>query len=243
MEQTAASTSKGQGRAPPYFAFTHLSTLIHDLNANGTPPKIDRGTMAGIPNTVKAQLMTGLRFLDLVNTNDEPTEALGSLVSSYGTDQFAEALQPILRRSYQEIFKLDLMSVTPSHLFEAFKVYVTSDDVRRKVYVFFLTAVREARIPVGNRLAQKSKRGGGLPQKRRAKAAKKEMPNGTNGTGGLPPPPPPPTLEVKQTAMVDALLAKFPPFDPEWPDPLKAKWFAGFEKFMAMASPKSSGGN
>jgi hypothetical protein len=37
---------------------------------------------------------------------------------------------------------------------------------------------------------------------------------------------------------MSALLAKFPEFDPAWPDPIKAKWFEGFEQFMKGAAPK-----
>jgi hypothetical protein len=37
------------------------------------------------------------------------------------------------------------------------------------------------------------------------------------------------------------LLAKFPPFDPAWPDDIKTKWFEGFQQFMAHA--KQSGGS
>jgi hypothetical protein len=35
--------------------------------------------------------------------------------------------------------------------------------------------------------------------------------------------------------MREMLLAKFPEFDPNWPDPLKTKWFEGFERLMKAA--------
>jgi hypothetical protein len=35
---------------------------------------------------------------------------------------------------------------------------------------------------------------------------------------------------------MEKLLEKFPPFDPNWPDPIKEKWFAGFDQFMKKAA-------
>jgi hypothetical protein len=37
---------------------------------------------------------------------------------------------------------------------------------------------------------------------------------------------------------MSALLAKFPDFDPAWPDDIKAKWFSGFDTFMKGVSPQ-----
>jgi hypothetical protein len=34
----------------------------------------------------------------------------------------------------------------------------------------------------------------------------------------------------------DKLLAKFPSFDPQWPEELQKKWFASFEEFMKVAN-------
>lgn len=40
----------------------------------------------------------------------------------------------------------------------------------------------------------------------------------------------------KPAAIMTALLAKFPEFDPKWPDEIKAKWFEVFEQFMKGAT-------
>lgn len=49
--------------------------------------------------------------------------------------------------------------------------------------------------------------------------------SGGNGDAGSP------SSDVYRTQ----LLAKFPEFDPSWPDEIKAKWFEGFSQFMEMA--------
>jgi hypothetical protein len=36
--------------------------------------------------------------------------------------------------------------------------------------------------------------------------------------------------------MKELLLAKFPQFDPAWPDELKAKWFDGYERLLKTAT-------
>ena len=44
-----------------------------------------------------------------------------------------------------------------------------------------------------------------------------------------------PEAVVPLPAWPELLLAKFPDFNPEWPDEVKAKWFDAFEKLMRLA--------
>lgn len=48
---------------------------------------------------------------------------------------------------------------------------------------------------------------------------------GANGGGNKP----------ASTDFMGQLLAKFPAFDPNWPDEIKTKWFEGFQQFMGHA--------
>jgi hypothetical protein len=42
--------------------------------------------------------------------------------------------------------------------------------------------------------------------------------------------------QKKPSGVLGQLLEKFPDFDPNWPDPIKEKWFAGFDQFMKKAA-------
>jgi hypothetical protein len=240
MDAQDFSTAKGQGRAPPYHAYAALSTFVRDLNVNGIPPRIDRGAMAGIADSVRPQLMTGIRFLNLITPKDEATPLLRELVSAYGTPHWPPVLGKVLHQAYGGIFQLDLMTVTPDHLLDAFKPLASSEEVRRKCYSFFLAAAREADIPMGGRLTQKAKRGSGhLPTARRSRKPRKEAPSGSAVVQA--PPTLPPRNGSASTDLVGQLVSKFPAFDPTWPDDIKAKWFTGFQQFMDVAKSHGNG--
>ncbi|MGO9611369.1 MAG: hypothetical protein ACLPT4_17265 [Verrucomicrobiia bacterium] len=236
VEQSSASTAKGGGRAPPYYAYGNFTKFIRDMKVSGVPPKIDRHAMAGIPQTVRAQLITGIRFLDLIDGDDRPTQTLHELAAACDTEQWAPALEKLLRRSYPDVFKLDLMTVTPGHLLEAFEPYAASDEVRRKCFVFFTAAARDADIQMGVRLAKKNGRSSGLPpHRRRVKGMRREAAPPPQVSSPTVTAPTQATTAPLPSDLMGQLVNKFPTFDPSWPDEIKAKWFDGFHQFMGMA--------
>src|SRR6185503_20577029 len=91
----------------------------------------------------------------------------------------------------------------------------------RKVIAFFTGAAAEAGIELSPHLKVRATGG---PRRPRGKGKRKAEPKVET-----PPPAPPPAAPQDMRA---ALLAKFPDFNPDWPDDLKTKWFEGFERFM-----------
>lgn len=94
-----------------------------------------------------------------------------------------------------------------------------------------MQAAKQAGVAFGPRLAN----GASTPRsssatRRKPKAAKLQEDHGGAGENKTP------TNSQKDSGVLGQLLDKFPDFDPDWPDPIKEKWFAGFDQFMKGAA-------
>ena len=232
---------------------------MEDLHSHGVlPQRIDRSVLNRFSGGVGNQLMTALRFLGLVDADDRPTDSLRSLVDAFGSDeQWQAALQAVIREAYVPVVAVGLESATPAQFVEAFRTYPGTEEVRRKSEVFFLNAAKDAGLPLTKRIADQKRvvvnamrrRKLERPDPERSEDAADDPPG--NGNGGAPrqqpersskrqppPPPPPPNPTPAQPDMLGQLVAKFPEFDPTWPEEVKAKWFDGFERLMGAISPR-----
>jgi hypothetical protein len=129
------------------------------------------------------------------------------------------------------VFALDLMTATPTMFAEAFKVTGAKEDVSRKCRTFFLHAAKRAGVPLGTRILTGSvprSPSNGLRRKAKVKTKDAAAAPDANSTADNPKP--------NKDGLVEKLLEKFPAFDPNWPDPIKEKWFAGFDQFMKKAA-------
>jgi hypothetical protein len=149
-------TDGGSTRTPAYVSFATLQTLLKALKTDGVPPQIDRSVLNKFSGGVQGQMKMALRSLDLMD-GDIPTDHLRKLVEAYETPAFDDLLAERLRASYPYVFKLDLMTATPTMFADAFKNATNAkEDVLRKCRTFFLHAAKKANIPMGNRLASGS---------------------------------------------------------------------------------------
>jgi hypothetical protein len=230
--------SPGEARTPPYFAYRTFTNFIGDLKQHGIPHQIDRSALKKFPGGVISQLIMGCRSLGLINGDSRPTQRLVDLVVAYETDAFAGRLGALLRDTYPYVFKMDLMTATPSMFADAIKSNAAAkgEDVLQKCRRFFIQAAQAAGIELGPRLlagAVGPKAVGGAPRRkaRTPKAAKEEAASDTGNAQSI-------SGSSGGDGLMSKLLDKFPPFDPTWPDEIKAKWFAGFEQFMKGANPQ-----
>lgn len=230
-----ANGGSAGGRTPPYIPFQTLLTLLEELRTNGVPAQIDRSVLKRFSGATGTQLLGAVRSLGLVDTEDRPTPQLVAMVNAEGED-LKPLLNNLLKNSYPYVFKLDLMTATPAMFAEAFKTNTgAKEDVLRKCRTFFIHAAKKADVPLGPRLqsgsAPRSPNGSGV--KRRVKGkGKEERAHGERADKDIS------TSNEKPAHLMGALLAKFPEFDPSWPDEIKTKWFEGFEQFMKGATSK-----
>jgi hypothetical protein len=140
-------------RVPPYTSFSSFKTLIEDLRTNGLPTHIDRDVMKRFSGSVTSQLMTALRFLQLVNDENEPTDSLEILVEAREPEEWKGQLRRVIEDAYSPIMPLDLSRITASTLTKEFKDrYKSKDDVTEKCVRFFVHAAKEAGVELSPRV-------------------------------------------------------------------------------------------
>src|SRR5438270_8642421 len=104
---------------------------------------------------------------------------------------------------------------------------------------FFLNAARDAEVPVSPYILKNKKPRGASPTKRKVRTNGKPINDALPDVSeNLPPKRKP---EGESASIESQLLSKFPAFDPAWPDPIKTKWFEGYERLLAMGAKKSGG--
>jgi hypothetical protein len=224
----ALVTDRNKKRSPPYVSYRSFLTLLEELQ-RGIPARIDRSYWGDkFSGSTGTQLMSALRFLNLVDANGVPTSQLKELVGARGALKAS-----ILKKVSQESFTF-LMSnsiepdkATYAQLEEVFKeVYQVDRDVARKCIKFFTEIAGEAGITLSPFITKKSKSShpAQVPEK-----IPKKIGTRTNQNAVVPQP-----AEIIPHSMSwkELLLSKFPNFDPTWPNDVQLKWFEAFDELL-----------
>jgi hypothetical protein len=206
---------------PPYLSFKTFKTFIDSLKV-GIPTRIDRTVLNSMSGAVQSQLMAALRYLGLVTSHAVTTEKLASLVHSEGAE-YGRMMTAILKEGYPFLFsaEFDLIRATTGQMEEAFRKAGASGETIRKCVAFFLAAAKSASLPVSPHIKTSSVTR--APRIKRTATTVNLIDSIDNDL--LEPPP-------SMTTWSQMLLAKFPSFDPGWPDEVKAKWFESFDRLM-----------
>ena len=227
------TNDKGRKHLPPYISYRTFENFIGRLQQQ-VPARIDRSywgeTLSGSTGT---QLMSALRFLNLVDANGKPTNELKLVASAKGGERPA-ALREITFESYSFVLQssLDLQNATYAQLEEVFHDnFHLTQDVGRKCIKFFISLASSAGTSLSPfvtkrvRLAHSSagtissknvlRKTGQKPNRNLAIPQSQEIPEGAS-----------------PSSIHAILLAKFPAFDPAWTDDVKAKWFTAFDELL-----------
>ena len=157
MELSEANGSGAPSGVPPYISFKTLQTFLKDLKENDIPNKVDRSVLSRFSGSVGTQLMTAIRWLDLVDEEMRPKPTLKNMVESFETPSWPATLQKVLKDRYKFVLDLDLTKATPNEFVDAFRQFNAKDDVLAKSKRFFLQAADSAGIEVNARLKQRAK--------------------------------------------------------------------------------------
>jgi len=212
---------------PPYLAYRTFSTFTNGLRV-AIPGRIDRSLMGTMSGTAQGQLIAALRYLDLVTAHGSPTEKLTRFVNSEGPER-QKILKDILTSAYTFLFQggFDLQRATARQLEEEFSKVGASGETVRKCIAFFTAAAKDADLPLSPYVrGKRGARGAGGRNRRMASGA---------AIQNSPPKSQADQISYDQSEPLSwrqLLLAKFPSFDPSWPDEVKAKWFDAFDRLM-----------
>jgi len=184
------------------------------------PPRLDRSYFdsLGFSGSQYSQALRALSFLGLMTKAKRPTERLRLLVAA-GDDERQQVLREILENAYRPFFDNPGPEKATVGALEDYMRSTGAKGVVDKCVTFFLSAAKEAQIPLSPQLAGESGRriGRGLKAPRKAKSR-------TSSKAGL--------AEGVSAGLAQSLVGKFAGFDPNWSDDLCQRWFEAFQELL-----------
>lgn len=229
-------TDRNKRRSPPYVSYRSFLTLLEELK-RGVPSRLDRSYWGDkFSGSTGTQLMSALRFMNIVDGAGTPNNQLKDLVNARGPAR-ADILKKISYESFTflkgEAFEPE--KATYSQLEEVFnEQYQVDRDVARKCIKFFTELAGDAGIPLSPFITKKSKNS-------RTQNSVEKVPKKSGIRTNQ-------NLQIPQTtesvprplAWKELLLTKFPSFDPTWPTDVQVKWFEAFDELLKRGFISSS---
>ncbi len=210
---------------PPYVAFKTFQTFLEFLS-QGMPSRIDRSVWVNrFSGSNGTQLMTAIKFFELVDSDGVPSQDFNSLVSKDLSIQ-KKTLRKILFKFYDHIFELDLDNATRYQFREAFKKFGTKEGVLVKCESFFIQAAKFSDISLSNHiLARRHNNKSNSNEKIKSQTTQVSQSILSKKN-----------LVEKNTNIVKIILDKYPEFDPSWTPEVQKAWIESLTKLYESLS-------
>jgi hypothetical protein len=137
----------------PYIAWKTFTAFIASIHGK-VPAQVDASILRTMSGTARSQLLSALKFLDLIDADGITQDSLKKLADIYNTEQWKAGLATFLTHSYKRVVTdLDLTSATPAMLRERFRNNggvdgSTVDSALR----FYLSGLKEADVKFSDHL-------------------------------------------------------------------------------------------
>ncbi len=157
---------------PPYISWkTFVSFIEH--NKGRVPMKIDTSILKNMSGTARSQLLSALRFLNLIDQDGTRQETLKHLTDAYDSPGWKSELAKFLAQAYSRVIgDLDVNTATPAMLRARFKNFVGVDSTTIESSMrFYLSALKEAEVSFSPhlQLRQRAPRGTGARRRTSSK--------------------------------------------------------------------------
>lgn len=230
---------RNKKRSPPYVSYRSFLTLLEELQ-RGVPARIDRSYWGDkFSGSTGTQLMSALRFLNLMDSSGVPTKQLKELAVARGTAK-TEILKKVSHESFSFLLSnsFECDKATYAQLEETFHdLYQVDRDVARKCIKFFTELASDAGIHLSPFITKKAKNS---RQTQVTEKIPKRNGNRTNQNSIVPQH----TESVpRPMSWKELLLTKFPNFDPTWPNEVQLKWFEAFDELLKRGFISSNDGH
>src|SRR3990172_4249030 len=226
------TSDKSRKHLPPYISYRTFDNFIGRLQQQ-VPARIDRSywgeTLSGSTGT---QLMSALRFLNLVDANGKPTNELKMVAAARGEDRPA-ALREITFEAYSFVLQssLDLQNATYAQLEEVFHDnFQLTPDVGRKCIKFFISLAASAGTSLSPFVTKRVRLAHSSTGTAGSKSVLRKAGQRANRNLVIPQNSDDIPTNAPSSSTQSLLLAKFPAFDPTWSDEVKLKWFSAFDE-------------
>lgn len=225
---------------PPYTPYTTWLELIGWLR-KGLPDRIDDSYLQylRINQAMRSTVYTTLRFLQLVDEEDRPNDALAALVGSKG-EEHRERLREIVNRSYKPILQnIRLKSATPDQLRDKFRERGANGDVVRKCFSFFVAIADDAGLDLSPHIPRRRRQPKGRMLKKSTPATV-ETPK-VDQAANRDDPAWPDAVAKAVSSSLALILAKFPDYDVSWDDATAIRWRESVSHILATLKPEDEG--
>ncbi len=143
------SVQESAERTPPLMSFSTLVTALDALKTKGVPKKIDRSVFKTMAFTVQAQIVTTLKYFDLIDSDGQVAPALRKLVME--PDDRPAAIKALLESRYPKLVELGASGATEQQLVEAVReMGLKGEDPIRKAIAFYRKAAEFSDVPISS---------------------------------------------------------------------------------------------
>lgn len=151
-------------KAPaPYISWKTFTSFISSITGK-VPAQIDSSILRNMSGTARSQLLSALKFLDLIDADGMTQDSLKKLADAYN-GEWKPALAVFLRHSYKKVVgDLNLDTATPAMLRERFRINGGVDGGTVDMAMrFYLSALKEADVKFSDHLVvrQRAPKGSG----------------------------------------------------------------------------------
>jgi len=152
---------------PPYISYRSFSDALEHLRKNKVPRTIDKTSFGSkVSQTTAAQLIPALQYLGLITVDNQPTLELTQLAKP-NTKNHKTILKRTLKQSYTSILELDLKTITPAKLLNAFKKQGAGNGAATKCATFFSHIAFDAGIPLSPQIMPGVRKTPAKPRKKK----------------------------------------------------------------------------
>jgi hypothetical protein len=133
---------------PPYISWQTFDAFVAQMKSTVVPTRIDPSVLKHMSGTVQSQLLSGLKFLRLIETDNTTSPALRELVAVYETPKWKEHLGRLLKETYAPLLgpALDITTTTSSQLKERFRDAGVGGETIDKCVRFLLMGFKAANV-------------------------------------------------------------------------------------------------
>jgi hypothetical protein len=215
---------KTERPAPIYVSYLTFTTLLDWLrDAKIIPSQFDRSYWGGkFSGSTGAQLMSGLRFLGLLN-GDKPDDRLESIAFA-SDDERPALIRALLEDVYGQELVGGLARATPATLNAALRALGTTDATHDKARSFFVNAAKAVELQMPSQIAKQARNR--PPVSRKGTASKGRKPGGSGQSASQTPPAP---LIVDERAkklspLLENLIDDLARIAPTWTAAAQKNW-------------------
>jgi len=217
---------------PPYVPYRTFINFLDGLKL-GVPSHIDKSVLASYSGAMQSWLKASLRVMKLIDAQGVPQTPLYDLAQAEGPVRKAQ-LKKLFEETYGPIRRMvELETTTPAKLESALNQLGASGETVKKCVSFLTAMAKDAGVDLSPHLLKYTRATAPRRPNRQNRTARPRNGGGADDVAGPLPRKDDGLVDQPRPDWTEQLLAKFPSFDPAWPDDLKTKWFEGFERLMS----------